>query len=139
MKQVCLIGGQIAVIDVPPPGCEPGGVLVRTSHSLISTGTEMAVTTAFGGESLLRKALTNPHLVRKVWEKVAAVGVRQTVDLVRARTVSSLPLGYSASGEIIEVGSDVADLRVGDRVACAGAGYANHAEVNAVPRNLVAR
>ena len=52
---------------------------------------------------------------------------------------SSLALGYSASGRIVEVGPDVVDLRVGERVACAGAGYANHAEVNFVPRNLVAR
>lgn len=137
MKQVCLVSGQIAVVDVPPPMCAAGGVLVRTSHSLISTGTEMAVTG--GGESLLRKALANPQLVRKVWEKVGTVGVKQTVDLVRARATSSLSLGYSAAGEVIDVGPEVEHLRVGDRVACAGAGYANHAEVNFVPRNLAAR
>ena len=93
VKQVCLSKGQIAVLDVPPPVCAAGGVLVRTSHSLISTGTEMAVTGGGGGESLVRKALTNPDLVRKVWEKVGSVGVRQTLDLIRARQGSALPLG----------------------------------------------
>jgi predicted dehydrogenase/threonine dehydrogenase-like Zn-dependent dehydrogenase len=139
MKQVCLISGAIAVVDVPAPACEPGGVVVRTSHSLISTGTEIATTGGGGRESLIRRAITNPQLVRKVWEKIGTVGVSQTIDLVRARTTSSLSLGYSAAGQVVEVGAEVADLRIGDRVACAGAGYANHAEMNFVPRNLVAR
>lgn len=139
MKQVCLSKGQITVLDVPPPACAAGGVLVRTSHSLISTGTEMAVTGGGGGESLVRKALTNPDLVRKVWEKVGSVGVRQTVDLIRARQGSALALGYSAAGEVIEVGAGVERFKIGDRVACAGAGYANHAEINFVPQNLLSR
>ena len=139
MRQVCLSKGQIAVLDVPPPACVSGGVVVRTSHSLISTGTEMAVTGGGGGEGLVRKALNNPDLVRKVWEKVGSVGVRQTVDLIRARQGSALPLGYSAAGEVIEVGAGVESFKVGDRVACAGTGYANHAEINFVPQNLVSR
>lgn len=139
MKQVCLAKGQIAVLEVPPPACAPGGVLVRTSHSLISTGTEMASTGGGGGESLVRRALANPDLVRKVWDKVGSVGVRQTVNLIRAREASALALGYSAAGEVIEVGAGVERFKIGDRVACAGAGYANHAEINFVPQNLVSR
>lgn len=138
MKQVCMTGGQIAVVDVPPPVCGPRQVLVRTSHSLISTGTELAMTGG-GGDSLIRKAIANPQLVRKVWEKATTVGVGQTLDLVRARATSSLALGYSASGVVVEVGSDVMRFAAGDRVACAGAGHANHAEFNVVPENLTAR
>ena len=139
MKQVCLTNAQISVMDVPPPTCAPGGILVRTSHSLISTGTEISTTGGGGGESLIVKAIRNPHLVRKVFERMGTAGVRQTVDLVRSRVQSSLALGYSSAGEVVEVGSDVTEFRVGDRVACAGAGYANHAEYNFVPLNLAAK
>ena len=139
MKQVCLANAQIAVVDVPPPACGRGGVLVRTSHSLISTGTEISTTGGGGGESLIVKAIRNPHLVRKVIERMGTSGVRQTVDLVRSRVQSSLALGYSAAGEVVEVGSDVTEFRAGDRVACAGAGYANHAEYNFVPVNLAVK
>jgi predicted dehydrogenase/threonine dehydrogenase-like Zn-dependent dehydrogenase len=90
------------------------------------------------GEGVVRKVLTNPQIVRKVWEKIETVGLRQTVDLIRVRQESVVPLGYSAAGEVIEVGREVQHVKVGDRVACAGAGYANHAEVNFVPQNLVA-
>lgn len=137
MKQLSVVSGQLTVVDVPPPMCGDNGVLVRVSHSLISTGTEMSMTGG-GGDSLIRKALTNPDLVRKVWDKVTTVGVQQTAALIRARTQSSLALGYSAAGEVIDVGSAVRRFKRGDRVACAGAGYANHAEVDFVPENLVA-
>jgi predicted dehydrogenase/threonine dehydrogenase-like Zn-dependent dehydrogenase len=139
MKQVCLANAQIAVVDVPPPVCGRGGVLVRTSHSLISTGTEISTTGGGGGESLIVKAIRNPHLVRKVIERMGTTGVRQTVDLVRSRVQSSLALGYSAAGEVVEVGGDITEFRPGDRVACAGAGYANHAEYNFVPLNLAVK
>ena len=135
MKQVVLDGGRIALVDVPPPQCGAGEVLVRTSHSLISTGTELATTG--GGQGLLRQAIANPDLVRKVREKVSAVGLRQTIDLVKSRRQSAMALGYSAAGVVVSVGDGADGIRVGDRVACAGAGQANHAEFNAVPRNLV--
>jgi predicted dehydrogenase/threonine dehydrogenase-like Zn-dependent dehydrogenase len=136
MKQVCLSGGQIAVLEVPAPACAPGGIVVRTSHSLISTGTELSATGGGGRENLLMKAVRNPHLVKKVLEKVGTAGVRQTVDLVRARTSASIALGYSSAGEVVEVGEGVTAFKRGDRVACAGAGYANHAEYNFVPVQL---
>ena len=138
MKQVCLVKGEIRVVDVPPPARGPGGVLVRTAYSVISTGTELATTGGGGGGSLVRRALANPDLARRAWEKIGTIGVRRTVELIRARERVSLPLGYSAAGEVVEVGDGVRRLKVGDRVACAGAGYANHAEVNFVPENLVA-
>lgn len=139
MRQVCLTNAQIAVAEVPPPSAGPGGVLIRTSHSLISTGTEMSATGGGRGDSLIVKAIRNPHLVRKVIERMGTSGVRETVDLVRSRVQASLALGYSAAGQVVEVGEDVTEFRAGDRVACAGAGYANHADYNFVPVNLATR
>lgn len=137
MRQITLEDGRITVLDVPAPHCPPGHLLVRTSHSLISTGTELATTG--GGQGMLRQAVTNPDLVRKVRDKISAVGIRQTVDLVRARRQSALALGYSASGKVIGIGAGVdVGIPEGARVACAGAGHANHAEVNVVPAKLVA-
>ena len=138
MKQVCLVNGAIDVIDVPPPACDPGGIVVRTRYSLISTGTDLATTGGGRGRlGFVRQALSNPQMVRKVIDKAGTLGVRGTADLVRARLQSALPLGYSAAGEITEVGEGVTRFRVGDRVACGGAGYANHAEYVFVPENLV--
>lgn len=137
MKQVCLVKGAVEIVDVPAPVCEPGGVLIRTAASLISTGTELSVTGS-GGFGLVGRAIANPQMVRKVVAKVGQIGVRQTVNFIRAREDSLVPIGYSAAGEVIEVGSRVRGIAVGDRVACAGAGDANHAEFNVVPQNLVA-
>jgi predicted dehydrogenase/threonine dehydrogenase-like Zn-dependent dehydrogenase len=137
VKQVCLVHGSVEVVEVPAPTCESRGVLIRTACSLISTGTELSLVGS-SGHGLIGRAIANPHMARKAWRTMNDIGVRRTVDLVRARERSLVALGYSAAGEIIEVGSKVQKFRVGDRVACAGAGDANHAEFNFVPQNLVA-
>lgn len=140
MLQVAVSGGNVEVVEVPEPPVRPGGVLVRTSHSLISVGTESAALGGGGGgESLLLKAVRNPELVRKVVDRVSSHGLKATADLVRARLSADRAVGYSCSGVVVEVGEGVSRLRAGDRVACCGAGYANHAEVNFVPQNLVAK
>ena len=139
MLQIAVSGGQVHVVEVPEPVLRAGGVLVRTSHSLISVGTESAGLGGGGGESLLVKALKNPQLVRKVVDRVSSHGVKHTVDLVRARISTEQAAGYSCAGVVVEVSPEVPDFRPGDRIACAGAGYANHAGVNFVPRNLVAK
>jgi predicted dehydrogenase/threonine dehydrogenase-like Zn-dependent dehydrogenase len=138
--QIAISGGKVEVAEVPEPPVRAGGVLVRTSHSLISVGTESAALGGGGGgENLLVKALRNPALVRKVVDRVSSHGVKATAELVRARISTDRAVGYSCAGIVVEVGEGVTRFRAGDRVACCGAGYANHAEVNFVPRNLVAK
>ncbi|MBC7910315.1 MAG: bi-domain-containing oxidoreductase [Pyrinomonadaceae bacterium] len=130
--------GQLAVADVPQPVVQRGRVLVRTSVSLISAGTErMAVETA--KKSLIGRAREHPELVKKVIQKVKDEGLLNTFDAVRSKLGSSSALGYSAAGIVAGVGEDVSEFRVGDRVACAGVGYASHAEVLSVPKNLCVR
>ncbi len=138
MKQLIqrLSSGKLEVLDVPEPRVAPGGILVRTRASLVSAGTERTIA-SFGQASLIEKARSRPDLVRQTIDKARRDGVLDTIDAVRNRLDQPMPLGYSAAGEVIEVGGDAGELRVGDRVACAGAGVAVHAQVISVPRNLV--
>ena len=130
--------GAVAVADVPAPVAQPGFVVVRTSASLISAGTER-LTVEAGQKTLVSRAIEQPALVKKVIDKARSEGVVATFDAVRSKLGSLAALGYSAAGIVSEVGEGVADLRVGDRVACAGVGYASHAEVLSVPKNLCVR
>jgi predicted dehydrogenase/threonine dehydrogenase-like Zn-dependent dehydrogenase len=130
--------GQIATYDVPAPDLQPGGILVRTAFSAISAGTEKASLQA-GRKSLLGKAMARPDLVRQVWAYAQSNGLRAAQQKVQARLDTLSVLGYSCSGIVLEVGSAVSGLLPGDRVACAGAGYASHGEINFVPANLAVR
>ena len=140
MKQVvqAVKGGRTRVADVPAPALRAGAVLVRTRWSLISAGTERLIID-LAGKSLLGKARARPDLVRKTIEKVRREGVVATYRAVSGRLAGDVPLGYSAAGDVLTVGEGVTGLSPGDPVACAGAGFANHAEVLCVPRNLCAR
>ncbi len=139
MKQVVqpIAGGHVEVLDVPRPTAGPTEVLVRTTASIISSGTERAIT-ALAQSSLLAKARARPDLVRQVVRKARAEGIAATAQTVRSRLAEDLPLGYSAAGEVLEVGSAVTTVRVGQLVATGGAGKANHAEYQAVPGLLCA-
>jgi NADPH:quinone reductase-like Zn-dependent oxidoreductase len=137
MKQVVqnYRSGELSVIDVPVPACKPGGVLVRTSYSLISTGTEM-MKVSEAKLSLLGKARQRPDQVRKVVDSVAQLGPVAAYQKAMTRLDSYTPLGYSLSGVVTEVGAKTPGFTVGDLVACAGNQHAVHAEVNWVPTNL---
>jgi predicted dehydrogenase len=126
---------EISVEEVPAPGCQPGGVLVRTVASLISSGTERA-TVKLGSMSLLGKALERPDLVKTLVQRLRTTGVASVVATVRAKLDRAVALGYSAAGEILEVGEGAQEFQVGQRVACAGLNYASHAELIWVPKNL---
>ncbi|MFH8899426.1 bi-domain-containing oxidoreductase [Streptomyces coeruleorubidus] len=140
MKQVVqnYKSGELAVLDVPVPGCKPGGVLVRSAFSLISTGTEL-MKVSEAGMSMLGKARSRPDQVAKVMQSVATNGVPATYRKVMGKLDSYTPLGYSLSGVVEQVGAGVDDVKVGDLVACAGNEHALHAELNWVPKNLYAR
>lgn len=140
MKQVSqrVKSGEIVVEEVPTPAMKAGYLLVQTHYSVISPGTERASVSSRSG-SLLSKARKNPDLVKKILQQVAQQGLITTYKRVQSRLESLASLGYSASGEVVSVGSGITDIAAGTRVACAGAGYANHAEYLLIPRNLCAK
>src|SRR6266481_3170546 len=140
MKQLLqrVSGGEIEVVNVPAPKLLAGCVLVRTAASLVSVGTERA-SSEFARKNLLQKARMRPDLVREVWNKVRRDGVASTFAAVRSRMDQPSAPGYSSAGTVVAVGEGVTDIRPGDRVACAGAGHAMHAEFACVPRLLLAR
>lgn len=137
MKQVVqnYKSGELAVLDVPVPDCRPGGVLVRSAYSLISTGTEL-MKVSEAGMSMLGKARSRPDQVAKVMQSVAVNGVPATYRKVMGKLDSYTPLGYSLCGVVEQVGAGIDDVKVGDLVACAGNEHALHAELNWVPKNL---
>jgi predicted dehydrogenase/threonine dehydrogenase-like Zn-dependent dehydrogenase len=140
MKQILqnARNGEIEVRDVPAPGAAKGCVLVRVAASLVSAGTERA-SSEFAAKNLIEKARARPDLVRGVLSKVRRDGIFAAVSAVRSRLDQPSALGYSCAGTVVEVGEGISDIRIGDRVACAGAGFAVHAEFACVPRMLVAR
>jgi len=142
VKQVFNTGAGVAVIEVPVPVCGDGEVLVQNRFSVISAGTESSSVSARGRglREIVAEVISDPDLVKRALEMVRKEGLNRTVKAARGQDESKLvPLGYSSSGLVVEVGKHISDIGVGDRVACAGTGYACHAEMVAVPRNLVCR
>jgi len=130
--------GELKVAEVPAPQLLPGCVLVRVAASLVSAGTERA-SSEFASKNLLAKAKARPDLVRDVLAKIQRDGLASTLQTVRSRLGQPQSLGYSSAGVVVAVGDGIIDINVGDRVACAGAGFAVHAEFACVPRMLVAK
>lgn len=127
--------GELKVAEVPVPSIKPGGVLVRNVNSLVSVGTERLVID-LAKKNIIGKALARPDLVRQVINKARAEGLMEAYRQTMSRLDSPVPLGYSSSGIITDLGKEVDEFRVGDGVACFGGGYACHADVIFVPKNL---
>jgi predicted dehydrogenase/threonine dehydrogenase-like Zn-dependent dehydrogenase len=137
MRQVVLSPrtGALDVAEVPIPQVRRGTVLVRNVASVVSAGTERLVID-LAGKSLIGKARARPDLVREALNKVRREGLRTTVREAFLRLDRPFPLGYSCAGVVVDVGPGVTRLRAGDRVACAGANWALHAEMVVVPEEL---
>ncbi len=136
MKQVLqsLRNGETSIVEVPCPAVRPGHLLIRTSRTLISAGTERSLV-EFGKAGWIEKARQQPDKVKQVWAKIRADGLAPTIEAVLNKLEQPLPLGYCNVGTVIEVGAGVNGFIVGDRVASNG----RHAEVVCVPTNLCAR
>lgn len=130
-----LKNGEMRILEVAPPVLGPGMVLVRNHFSLISAGTEGSTVTS-ARKGLIGKAKERPQQVKQVFDVLKQQGPLQTYRAVMKKLDSYSPLGYSCAGEVIDIAPDVSGFAVGDLVACAGVGFASHAEIVAVPANL---
>lgn len=135
MKQVLIKNGKAIVDKVPAPQCEPGTVRVGVHYSCISAGTEIS-SMKKSGMPLWQLALNQPQHVKKVIQSINHYGISRTYSLVTGQLAAGLATGYSVAGEILAVGRDIKKWRIGDRVACAGAKSAHHAEIIVAPQNL---
>ncbi|MBI3787736.1 MAG: zinc-binding alcohol dehydrogenase, partial [Ignavibacteriales bacterium] len=137
MKQVVeeLKTGRVRVVENPTPQCGAREILVKNIVSLISPGTEKLMI-EMGKKSLVGKAMARPDLVSLAYQKAKKEGFLHVFKEAMSRLDEPLPLGYSCAGEVVEVGSKVQGFSIGDAVACAGHGFASHAEVVVVPPEL---
>ena len=128
--------GKTTVEEIPVPSPRTGQALVRVATSLVSAGTERMLV-EFAEKSLLGKARSRPDLVKQVLDRMRREGVFVTLGAAFNRLDQPMPLGYSSAGTIVALGEGMDGFKVGQRVACAGGGFAVHAEYNVVPRNLL--
>jgi predicted dehydrogenase/threonine dehydrogenase-like Zn-dependent dehydrogenase len=130
--------GKLRLVEVPSPACQDGGIVIKNICSLVSIGTEKMMID-LAKKSLVNKAKERPDQVQQVIQKVKNEGLVSTYKKVMNALDEPKPLGYSCSGIIVEIGNNGGNFQVGDRVACAGAGFANHAEFNFIPKNLAVK
>ena len=142
MKQVVARAGKVEVVEVPPPACGDNGLLVQTEFSLISTGTEswtIGSTEPIGTSDIAKSSSLAGKAVRLSREVLRQEGLAGLRDYAGAVRHPEVPLGYSSSGVVVQVGREVTDIVLGERVACAGEGKACHSELVSVPRRLLAK
>ena len=125
--------GVTELAELPSPRVKGGQVLIQTTRSLVSLGTERMLV-EFGKASLIQKARQQPDKVKMVLDKIKTEGLMPTIETVFNKLEQPLPLGYCNVGKVVAVGKGVTDFKVGDRVASNG----QHAEFVSVPQNLVA-
>ena len=128
--------GKSKIEDVPVPTPREGQALVKVVASLVSAGTERMVV-EFAEKSLVGKARSRPDLVKQVIDKARREGLVSTMQSAFNRLDQPMALGYSSAGTIVALGKGMQGFKIGQRVACAGGGFAVHAEYNVVPRNLL--
>lgn len=130
--------GRVKIKNVPVPQITDNEVLVKNSFSVLSAGTEKSMINLMK-KPLWKMAIDRPDLAGQVLKFAKGAGIKKTMDLVKSRLDVWHLLGYSSSGIVVKVGKNVTDYSVGDKVACIGSGFANHAEYISVPKNLVAK
>ena len=138
MKQILqnMRDGKTTVNDIPVPSVKRNGALVKTMASLVSAGTERMLV-EFAEKNLVAKATSRPDLVKQVLSKARREGILPTIEAAFNKLDQPMPLGYSSAGVIVETGRELVGFQPGDRVACAGGGYAVHAEYGVIPQNLL--
>ena len=136
MKQAVVKKGKVIAENIPAPNVSKGCVLIKVHYSCISAGTEMSSVNTTK-KSLIKRAIDSPEEVKEVLDFIKVNGVQKTIQKIRGVIDGGKQTGYSVSGEVISIGEGVINFQVGDKVAAAGAGIANHAEYVDVPTNLV--
>src|SRR3989338_3240607 len=137
MKQILLEKGNVVVNEIPAPRVEANTALVSVGYSCISSGTELSGL-KMSGASLLKRALSKAEKIKKPFQLAKTQGLLTSLSVVQDKRATMSPTGYSDSGIVQAIGTGIDDIKVGDRVACAGAQCAYHAEIIRVPRNLMA-
>jgi threonine dehydrogenase-like Zn-dependent dehydrogenase len=135
LKQVVIYKGAVIIEEIPIPFIENNEILVKLNSSCLSIGTEMSgINTS--AIPMWKRAINQPNKINKLFDLIKSEGLTKTIKIIEEKKETISQTGYSASGIIIAVGSEITDLKIGDRIACAGGGYAVHAEYIRVPRNL---
>jgi predicted dehydrogenase/threonine dehydrogenase-like Zn-dependent dehydrogenase len=138
MQQAVIKRGGVCAIEAPAPANSCDSVLIKVTYSCISAGTEVSSVKSTSG-GLIAKAIRQPERITKVLDLIKSQGIGSAIAKVNQKMDEERPIGYSISGIVVAVGSNVTEFKIGDNVAAAGAGIANHAEYVDIPRNLVVK